>query len=344
MNPKNSTIALAAVASMAIISSAVAGPAEDGNAGLEALKNGDYARAVTMFTRALNSGTLSGDDKEFAYSQRGAAYLKQGNAKAAIADFNHALKLKPDDQDAQAGLEEAQSQPGGGSPRGKGGGSSARPEQEAQAGMEALNGGDYARAIQIFTRAINSGRLSPDDKELALLSRGKAHLQRGDYREAVTDLNQALHIKSDDQEALEALGKALGHMQARTPVAGIDGATCTKNFSTVGSILTGKTYASYAEYPSVSTLDSFAGVYSALSVYTPVPGMTWQITGADIDAGAITATIIFADSGRAISLEAHITPEGGGSKITIQETVPGLLPTIDLKGSLCHTLAAAPKG
>jgi tetratricopeptide (TPR) repeat protein len=336
--------AAAVLVGLAFVSTAAASPADDGNAGLQALSDGDYKRAVMLFTRALNSGALARDDKEFAYSQRGIAYLKEGNATAAIADLRRALQIKPDDQDAQSALQEAQSQSGGSTSRAQAGGSSARPEQDAQAGMEALNGGDYSRAIPLFTRAINSGKLSSDDNELALVSRGKAYVGRGDYSDAVSDLNRALHIKADDQEALQAFSQALGHMRFSGQVAALDGPTCSKNFSATGSVFKGKTYTGFAEYPGLPPPYAFAGTYAALSAYTPVPGMAWQVSAADLDAGTITASITFSDSGRAIALDARVEPAGGGSRITIRETVPGLLPTIDLKGSLCHVLADASKG
>jgi tetratricopeptide (TPR) repeat protein len=317
-----------------------AGPEDDGNAGLTALQQGDYTRAISLFTRALNSGKLSSNDKEFAYSQRGTAYLKAGKITAAITDFKRALKLKPDDQDAQSGLDEAQSQAA--PPTSSF--SAAKPEQAAQAGMEALNAGNDQKAIQLFTRAINSERLSPDDQELALLSRGKAYLQTGATANAIADLNRALRMKPDDQEAQATFGKALGQMHARTPVAGMDAATCAKNYSTVGSVFTGKSYTAFAEYPDLTTLDAFAGVYTALSVYTPVPGVPWTLASANLDAGTITATLTLEGTSRTINLDARIEPEGAGSKITIREVVPALFPTIDLKGSLCSTLADASKG
>jgi len=335
--------ALVLALGVAVASTAAAGPTEDGNAGLEALKNGDYKHAEALFTRALGSKQLSNDDREFAYSQRGEAYLKDGAAAAALADFKRALKLKPDDADAQSGLEEAQSAVGdSGGHRGEssgGGGTKA-----AEAGMQALNGGDFARAIILFTRAIDSGRLSPDDKELALLSRGKAYLGKSDYRDAITDLSRALHMKADDQEAQTAFGQALTQVHARTPVAGVDEAACMKSFSTVGSVLSGKTYTAFAEYPTLSTFDAFAGSYTALNTYTPTPGLPWQITEADLATGSIKANITIADASRAITLELKIEPANGGSRITMVEKVPGLLPTLDLKGSVCHTLADATKG
>ena len=345
MRLRSSICALVLVSGVTVAGAAFAGAEDDGNAGLEALKSGDYKRAETLFTRALNSGKLAGDDKEFAYSQRGEAYLKDGNAAAAAADFKRALKLKPDDADAQAGLEEAQADgggEGGGGHRSEASGGSAT--KAAQAGMEALNSGDYARAIIQFNRAIDSGRLSDDDKELALLSRGKAYLGKGQYRDAITDLNRAIHMKPDDQEAQQAFGKALSQVHASNPAPGIDNAACMKNFSTVGSVLSGKTYTSFAEYSGLSAFDAFAGAYTAVNSYTPTPGLPWQITEANMEAGSIKAAVTFADSGRAITLDLKIEPVGGSYRITMIEAVPALLPTIDLKGSMCRTLADIPKG
>ncbi len=76
----------------------------DGNAGLEALNAGDYDKAVGLFTRAIDRGGLASDDKEFAYANRGRAYLKKGDASAAIVDLDRARRLKPDDADAQNDL------------------------------------------------------------------------------------------------------------------------------------------------------------------------------------------------------------------------------------------------
>ena len=337
------SLAIVIAAGLIAASPAMAGPTEDGNAGLDALNQGDYSKAVQLFTRAISSGKLPSADKEFAYSQRGEAYLKMGNSRAAALDFKRALAIKPDDQDAQAGLQEASASGGDAPPSG---GSSSRPEQDAQAGMEALNGGDFGRAIAMFTRAINSGRLSSDDMELALLSRGKAYLGKGDGRRAVADLTQALHIKADDQEALDALGKAFAQVHAPGIIPGIDAAACAHNFSATGSWLAGKTYTGWAEYPTLATFDAFAGLYTAISSYTPMPGIAWQMTSANVEAGAMTANLkLTGDLARALTLEARIEPlGGGGSKITIRETVPGGMLTLDLKGTMCQMLGDAAKG
>jgi tetratricopeptide (TPR) repeat protein len=85
-------------------SSALAGPIEDANAGLAALQGGDNDGAIALFTRALDSGRLHGEDQEFAYAARGQAYLNKADLSRAIADLDRARQMKPDDKDAQAAL------------------------------------------------------------------------------------------------------------------------------------------------------------------------------------------------------------------------------------------------
>jgi tetratricopeptide (TPR) repeat protein len=72
----------------------------DANAGADALAAGQYERAVQLFTGAINSKRLSSEDLESAYVERGKAYRGEHNEKLALADFDRALALKPDDQEA----------------------------------------------------------------------------------------------------------------------------------------------------------------------------------------------------------------------------------------------------
>ncbi|HEY2068520.1 MAG TPA: tetratricopeptide repeat protein [Rhizomicrobium sp.] len=106
----------AAAAAVLLSAAAWANAVDDGNAGVEALNNGNYDQAVKLFTHALKSGELKGDDKEFAYYNRGKAYLGEHEYKLAIADLKAALKLKPDDGDAQSALQDAQSEMASASP------------------------------------------------------------------------------------------------------------------------------------------------------------------------------------------------------------------------------------
>lgn len=95
---------LAGVAALVIAGSAHANGIQDGNAGLQALQNGDNDGAIALFTRALSARDLRGDDREFAYANRGQAYLNKGDLSDAIADLDKARQMKPDDTDAQTAL------------------------------------------------------------------------------------------------------------------------------------------------------------------------------------------------------------------------------------------------
>jgi tetratricopeptide (TPR) repeat protein len=102
-------LAAIAAVTVALMGAAPAGGIADGEAGLAALKRGAYDEAIRLFTRALQPGRLSHNDTEFAYLNRGAAYEAKGDLDHAVADYKKAVKLKPEDQDAQTALSEAQS-------------------------------------------------------------------------------------------------------------------------------------------------------------------------------------------------------------------------------------------
>jgi len=81
--------------------------------------------------------------------------------------------------------------------------------QDAAAGLEALHRGSYDDAIQLLTKAIDSGNLAPGDLEFAYLNRGKAYLAKGDYADAVTDLKRAVALNPNDADAAQSLERAL---------------------------------------------------------------------------------------------------------------------------------------
>jgi tetratricopeptide (TPR) repeat protein len=85
-----------------------AGAVDDANAGMDALNASQYAKAVLLFTRAIQSKKLAPADTESAYVERGKAYLGERNAKLAAADFDHALKLNPGDEEASDLRDQAQ--------------------------------------------------------------------------------------------------------------------------------------------------------------------------------------------------------------------------------------------
>ncbi len=86
---------------------ALADSAATANAAMDALGRGDNAAAVNLFSQVIAAGDLSREDQESAYFERGQAYMNMGALDRAVGDFRAALKLKPDDDAAMNGLQQA---------------------------------------------------------------------------------------------------------------------------------------------------------------------------------------------------------------------------------------------
>jgi len=86
----------------------------------------------------------------------------------------------------------------------------------AKAGLEALNRGDNYSAISSFTSAILIGGLSPSDLELAHVKRAEAYLADANPVGARIDIDDALKIDPNDQEALDVRSR-LAIAQAAPP-------------------------------------------------------------------------------------------------------------------------------
>ena len=72
-------------------------------------------------------------------------------------------------------------------------------------GLDALNRGDNVHAITLFTQATDSGQLSPDDHELALVKRAEAYANQNDYPQAIADVSEATAMNPQDTEASDLL-------------------------------------------------------------------------------------------------------------------------------------------
>lgn len=86
----------------------------------------------------------------------------------------------------------------------------ADPVADAKAGLDALNRGDNALAIRLFTQALGSGSLTPIDRELAYVKRAEANLAAGNKSAALADANQALALEAGDSEAADVRDRAQG--------------------------------------------------------------------------------------------------------------------------------------
>jgi len=131
----------------------------------------NYAGAIADFDRAIE---LNPDDAD-AYNYRGGVKFIQGDYHGAIADFDKAIKLDPDNTKAYTF---------------RGG---------AKGDL-----GDHDGSIADFDRAIE---LTPDDAE-AYYNRGNAKSELGDHKGAITDFDRAIELTPDYANAYYNRGNA----------------------------------------------------------------------------------------------------------------------------------------
>jgi tetratricopeptide (TPR) repeat protein len=127
-------------------------------------QKGEYDQAIADFDQAI---TLKPDDAG-TYSSRGDAYRKKGEYDRAIADYDQALALEPDYAEAYYGR-----------------------------GLTYSLNGEYDRAIKDFDQAL---ALKPGYAE-AYYGRGLTYRLKGEHDHAIADFDQALALKPDYAEA-----------------------------------------------------------------------------------------------------------------------------------------------
>ncbi len=193
-------------------------------------------RRIEVCTRAIESGALPQEKLTATLGARGATYLRRGDLGRAIADYDAALRLSPDDVDVLLNRGMAYGEKGD------------YPdavtdfkaviERDPQS-VPAYNGrcytlalmGDAAHALDDCNRAL---ALAPNTPYI-LDSRAYAFLRAGDFRRALADYDLILQIEPKNAPALYGRGIArlrLGRRQdgeqdlaaARAADAGIDAA------------------------------------------------------------------------------------------------------------------------
>lgn len=85
----------------------------------------------------------------------------------------------------------------------------AGPLQDAIAGYKALEQGEYDKGIELITKALQSGRLAPENLPIAYYNRGNAWYHKKDLANALADINEALAKNPTFAEALIKRGQIL---------------------------------------------------------------------------------------------------------------------------------------
>ncbi len=149
-------------------------PADDVNyrSGEEALRRGDYERAVSEFTRCV----LSNPSFTGAFARRAEAWKALGRYDSAAADLTHVLQIHPTDERAAAG-------------RGQ---------------LLSFNG-RYREASDDYSAAIQQNATNPSH----YLGRGQAYSRLSEFPAAVADFSRAIDLAPGNAVAYLERGTAL---------------------------------------------------------------------------------------------------------------------------------------
>ena len=211
--------------------------------GLVAFHSEDYRGAIAHYTRALEGRRLSRRRRLRAHQNRGAALLQLGRHEAAVADFDAALAIAPDDADALSNRGLAHSRLGNldAAVRDFGRALELNPKDANALHMRGdvhFRARDMDRALADYDRALALGytafamlhnraaaltelerypearaqfdaalRIDPDDPE-TIGNRGLLHLLTGRPREALADFDRSLRLQPDQPGFLFHRGQA----------------------------------------------------------------------------------------------------------------------------------------
>jgi lipoprotein NlpI len=151
----------------------------DVQAGSEAAKRHDLDKAITLYSKAIDAGTLNSDVQTKVLRARGVAHLQKQDWDGAVADFNETLKREDDD-----------------------------PETHFYLGVAFSSQGNGEAALKEFDRVIAQGRNPDDILPDVYTARGEIYSTLGQYQRGIEDFDQALRRRPKDAGAHGSRGEA----------------------------------------------------------------------------------------------------------------------------------------
>jgi lipoprotein NlpI len=155
----------------------------DAQSGSEAAKRHDPDMAITLYSKAIEAGTLPSETEADVYNARGMARLQKQDWTAAVADFNEALKRNAGSAEAHFGL-----------------------------GVANSSLGNDDMALREFGSIIDQGREAADMLADAYAARGETYLTLGQYQRGIQDFDEALHRQPKDAGAHGGRGDAYSYL------------------------------------------------------------------------------------------------------------------------------------
>ncbi len=181
-------------------------------AGVAAAERGEHAKAIEHFTHAITYGILSSEDLGVAHYNRGNSYNAVDQYGKAINDLENAIGLNPENVMAYNNLSRILSRcPNVKFRNGERALKFAKRAQRlvgekpyiidtlifalAEAREEAFVRGDYTKAINFATEAIEWKKLSDENRAIAYHHRGNSWSALGQHTNAIRDFGKAIELK-----------------------------------------------------------------------------------------------------------------------------------------------------
>ena len=146
----------------------------DWKAGLEAEQAEDWDRAIDLYGRAIESGTLSQRELARVFRSRGNVRHELGQDSEALQDYETSIRLDP-----------------------------AYANAWVSRGVIYHLRGDFPKAVEDYDRAIE---IEPDNA-LAYANRGGAHEQLGQIEDAIADFQAAYLLGFDEGWLVDVLSE-----------------------------------------------------------------------------------------------------------------------------------------
>ena len=153
--------------------------------GAEASRNQDYDKGVEQLRKATALDRKYASDLAVAYQQRGFASARDQKFQEAIADFNEALKIKPNESRIY--------------------------EQRAAVEMKLR---DYDKALADYSEAI---KLKPNEVRYYLY-RSYIYETKNDIKSSMADTERALKLDPNNQEAKTRKARLEARQAANAPL------------------------------------------------------------------------------------------------------------------------------
>jgi hypothetical protein len=158
---------------------------------------------------------------------------------------------------------------------------------DAEAGSVAFESHDYGTAVRLFTQALGTGELNSSDRESALVMRARAYIGESQDDLALKDVEQALKLNPNDQEAADLKRQLQGGAERKAQSNKVH-FSCQERYSESTPTAAGTTLGYWYQKKDLSSRLEFTVNLNSGEVLYEEVGNTMKMAHATITSDSIT--------------------------------------------------------